>query len=47
VAFFARKFEPVINQEIINDVDTMMGRDLIGKISDEWEVVEIYLLASG
>ena len=30
-AFFARKFEPVISQEIINDVDIMMGRDLIGK----------------
>lgn len=28
VAFFARKFEPVINQDIINSVDSLMGRDI-------------------
>ncbi|KAL4240387.1 Xylosyltransferase 1 [Mactra antiquata] len=27
IAYFARKFEPVINQDIINSVDSMMTRD--------------------
>ncbi|XP_045214811.2 xylosyltransferase 2-like [Mercenaria mercenaria] len=28
VAFFARKYEPVVSQEIINSVDNFMGRDI-------------------
>jgi len=28
--YFARKFEPIINQEIINNIDMLFGRDLTG-----------------
>lgn len=30
--FFVRKFEPIISQEIVNQVDMLLGKDLSGKV---------------
>ena len=30
--FFGRKFEAIINQDIINSIDTLLGRDISGDI---------------